>query len=46
MMPTASAAPGGEKPPLGVYIHFPFCRSKCAYCDFVSYPGREELIPA
>ncbi len=22
--------------PLGVYIHFPFCRSKCGYCDFAS----------
>lgn len=28
----------------GVYIHIPFCRSKCAYCDFYSGPtrGREE----
>lgn len=22
---------------LGVYIHIPFCKSKCYYCDFVSY---------
>lgn len=22
----------------GIYIHFPFCRSKCPYCDFVSSP--------
>ena len=21
---------------LGVYFHIPFCRSKCAYCDFCS----------
>ncbi len=21
----------------GIYIHFPFCIKKCAYCDFVSY---------
>ncbi len=27
--------------PLSLYIHIPFCASKCAYCDFVSYPGRE-----
>lgn len=26
---------------LGLYIHIPFCRSKCAYCDFYSLPGRE-----
>ncbi|MBE0467098.1 MAG: coproporphyrinogen III oxidase family protein, partial [Candidatus Desulforudis sp.] len=25
--------------PVGVYIHVPFCRRKCAYCDFVSYPA-------
>jgi len=28
----------------GLYIHIPFCRSKCAYCDFTSYAGKEELI--
>ena len=27
--------------PLSLYIHIPFCASKCAYCDFASYPGRE-----
>ena len=26
---------------LGVYIHIPFCRSKCDYCDFYSLAGRE-----
>lgn len=25
--------------PLGIYIHIPFCRSKCAYCDFYSRCG-------
>lgn len=24
---------------LGLYIHIPFCASKCAYCDFYSLPG-------
>ncbi|MBO4521234.1 MAG: radical SAM family heme chaperone HemW [Alphaproteobacteria bacterium] len=24
----------------GVYIHWPFCRSKCPYCDFVSLPAK------
>ncbi|MEG1878682.1 MAG: radical SAM family heme chaperone HemW [Pseudoflavonifractor sp.] len=26
---------------LGVYIHIPFCRSKCDYCDFYSLAGQE-----
>ena len=25
-----------NKTPLGIYIHVPFCRSKCRYCDFYS----------
>lgn len=30
--------------PLSLYIHIPFCVSKCAYCDFVSYRiGESEL---
>ena len=24
-----------------VYIHIPFCERKCAYCDFLSFPGDE-----
>jgi len=23
---------------MGIYIHFPFCRKKCSYCDFYSLP--------
>ena len=30
--------------PLGLYIHLPFCRRKCHYCDFVSFPDREDVI--
>lgn len=26
---------------IGLYIHIPFCRSKCLYCDFNSYECRE-----
>ena len=26
---------------LGIYVHIPFCRSKCDYCDFYSLAGRE-----
>lgn len=28
---------------LGLYIHIPFCKSKCSYCDFNSYSGLEYL---
>lgn len=28
----------------GVYIHIPFCRQKCFYCDFPSYAGKEKLM--
>ena len=27
---------------LGIYIHIPFCRSKCQYCDFYSLGGSRE----
>ena len=29
---------------LGVYIHIPFCASKCSYCDFYSLPNQDELM--
>ena len=28
---------------LGLYIHIPFCVSKCHYCNFTSYPGFDNL---
>ena len=30
---------------LGVYIHIPFCASKCSYCDFYSLAHCEYLMP-
>lgn len=33
----------GEKN-VGLYIHIPFCKHKCQYCDFKSYSGKENLI--
>ena len=32
-----------EKEKLGLYIHIPFCKQKCNYCDFLSMPAGEEL---
>ena len=36
---------GSLPQPIGLYVHVPFCVSKCAYCDFASYAGREADIP-
>jgi len=30
---------------LGIYIHIPFCASKCSYCDFYSLSGCDHLMP-
>ena len=32
--------------PLGLYVHIPFCRQKCSYCDFYSLPHSEEKMDA
>lgn len=31
-----------EKKTIGLYIHIPFCRQKCLYCDFPSWAGKED----
>ncbi|MDO5702627.1 MAG: radical SAM family heme chaperone HemW [Lachnospiraceae bacterium] len=33
----------GKTEEIGIYLHFPFCVRKCAYCDFLSFPAGEEL---
>jgi len=29
---------------IGIYIHIPFCKSKCFYCDFISFSKKDEFI--
>ena len=33
-----------DKTPLGIYIHVPFCRSKCLYCDFYSLATKDDKL--
>ena len=39
-----------NKKPLSIYIHIPFCKKKCLYCDFLSAPAcgqvRESYVRA
>ncbi len=37
---------GGGREAISLYVHFPFCLHKCAYCDFVSYPYSAEAAEA
>lgn len=32
------------RPGLGLYLHIPFCQTKCPYCDFNTYQGIEEQM--
>lgn len=29
---------------VGIYIHIPFCKKKCRYCDFVSYDNKDSSL--
>jgi len=29
----------------GIYVHIPFCLTRCGYCDFNAYAGLERLMP-
>ena len=37
----ASAAEGADERAFGVYLHVPFCRVRCGYCDFNTYTAPE-----
>ena len=33
-----------EEKEIGLYVHIPFCKSKCLYCDFVSFANNNDMI--
>ena len=38
--------PTKEDSMAGIYVHIPFCRHKCSYCDFVSFPDKIDYAEA
>ena len=45
-LPHPAPQAGEEEKQFGVYIHWPFCLSKCPYCDFNSHVRREPIDEA
>jgi putative oxygen-independent coproporphyrinogen III oxidase len=39
----ADVAAWTTEPGFGVYVHIPFCRHRCHYCDFNTYEGLDDL---
>ena len=33
-----------ENREIGIYIHIPFCKQKCYYCDFISFSNKKDFI--
>lgn len=36
---------GDTTVPIGIYVHIPFCLTRCGYCDFNAYAGIDHLAP-
>ena len=45
LAPTLSHSRRGSLPFHHLYLHIPFCKHKCGYCDFNAYAGMDRIIP-
>lgn len=43
--PVIADLPGARPAPLALYVHIPFCQTRCTYCAFNTYAGMADRIP-